>query len=79
MLGTCPRNRCRAGRDEVVRVGDTVRRPRRPTRRSCMSCSAVRAARLAGAPRFLGTDEQGREVLTFLDGHVAWAAGQPAG
>lgn len=26
----------------------------------------------AGAPRLLGVDEQGREVLTFLDGYVAW-------
>jgi aminoglycoside phosphotransferase (APT) family kinase protein len=25
-----------------------------------------------GAPRYLGTDEQGREVLTYLEGHVAW-------
>jgi hypothetical protein len=25
-----------------------------------------------GAPRFLGVDEQCREMLTFLDGYVAW-------
>lgn len=25
-----------------------------------------------GAPRLLGVDEHGREILTFLDGHVAW-------
>jgi hypothetical protein len=30
-----------------------------------------------GAPRFLGTDERGREVLSFIDGHVAWEAVQP--
>ena len=31
-----------------------------------------------GAPRFLGTDGQGREVLSFLAGHVAWEPAQPA-
>jgi aminoglycoside phosphotransferase (APT) family kinase protein len=30
-----------------------------------------------GAPLFLGIDEQGREVLSFLDGHVAWQLVQP--
>ena len=32
----------------------------------------------AGAPRFLGTDEQGREVLSFIEGHVAWEPVQPS-
>lgn len=36
----------------VVRVGDTVRRPRT-------------------APRHLGTDEQGRDVLSYVEGEVA--------
>ncbi len=31
-----------------------------------------------GAPRWLGVDDRDREVLSFLDGHVAWAADQPA-
>jgi hypothetical protein len=31
-----------------------------------------------GAPRFLGIDDQGREVLSFIDGHVAWEPDQPA-
>ncbi len=55
----------------VVRVGDTIRRPPR------QSTLAVRALLLHledygfdGAPRYLGTDEQGREVLTFVDGDV---------
>jgi hypothetical protein len=30
-----------------------------------------------GAPRFLGADELGREVLSYLDGHVAWETEQP--
>jgi hypothetical protein len=64
----------------VVRVGDTVRRP------VGRSAHAVRSLLLHledvgfdGAPRFLGTDEQGRDVLTFVEGDVplppypAWA------
>jgi len=31
-----------------------------------------------GAPRYLGIDEQGRQVLSYLPGHVAWGASQPA-
>lgn len=55
----------------VVRVGDTVRRPAGP------SSAAVRALLVhlenvgfEGAPRFLGVDDEGRDVLTFLDGEV---------
>lgn len=58
-------------RGEVVRIGDTVRRPHRE------STLAVRALLLHlerggfdGAPRYLDTDEQGREVLTFVEGDV---------
>ena len=64
----------------VVRIGDTVRRPR-------SAVSAVVAEYLEhlaragfdGAPRYLGQDDQGRDVLTFVDGDVpgdpvdAWA------
>jgi Phosphotransferase enzyme family len=55
----------------VVRVGDTVRRP------AGRSADAVRRLLLHleqvgfdEAPRFLGTDEQGRDVLTFVEGDV---------
>jgi hypothetical protein len=65
----------------VVRVGDTVRRPIRPQ-------SATVAAFLLhleqvgyeGAPRHLGIDDEGREVLTWIEGDVgvppfpAWVA-----
>lgn len=67
-----------AGR--VVRIGDTVRRPTKP------SSPAVRALLLHleavgfdGAPRYLGTDERGRQVLSYIEGHAplppypAWA------
>jgi hypothetical protein len=55
----------------VVRVGDTVRRPAGPW------SSAVDAVLLHlektgfdGAPRALGYDAQGRQVLSFIDGRV---------
>lgn len=55
----------------VVRVGDTVRRP------GGRSSVAVRSLLLhleevgfEGAPRFLGIDDRGRDVLTFLEGDV---------
>jgi phosphotransferase family enzyme len=64
----------------VVRVGDTVRRP------AGRSSVAVRSLLLhledvgfEGAPRYLGIDDDGRDVLTFLEGDVplppypAWA------
>lgn len=58
-------------RGEVVRVGDTIRRPPRP------SSDAVRALLVhledcgfEGAPRFLDVDDQGRDVLTVIDGDV---------
>jgi aminoglycoside phosphotransferase (APT) family kinase protein len=64
--------------NEVVRIGDTVRRsvPESATfvRRLLRH---FEQRRWAGAPRFLGIDEQGREVLSFLPGHVAWQEAQP--
>jgi hypothetical protein len=58
-------------RHAVVRVGDTVRRPGR------QSSAAVRALLLHledvgfdGAPRWLDVDEQGRDVLSYVEGDV---------
>lgn len=57
--------------NEVVRVGDTVRRTG--------SLNTEFVARLlqyldehgwSGAPRFIGIDEQGREILSFIEGIV---------
>ena len=64
---------------EVVRVGDTVRR-RPPANAAFVHALLEHLERQGweGAPRFLGVDAQGREVLSFLEGHVAWARGQPA-
>ncbi len=61
---------------EVVRVGDTVRR--RPGRNAGFVRRLLESLERAGwdgAPRFRGVDEQGREILSFLPGHVPW---QPA-
>ncbi|HYZ91542.1 MAG TPA: phosphotransferase [Actinomycetota bacterium] len=37
------------------------------------------AHRWTAAPRFLGVDDEGREVLSYLEGHVAWEEEQPDG
>ncbi|MET9293317.1 phosphotransferase [Streptomyces sp. NPDC003077] len=61
--------------NQVVRVGTTVRRPQ-PARPAFVH----RLLRLleergwAGAPRFLGTDEKGREVLSWVGGQAGWDA-----
>jgi Ser/Thr protein kinase RdoA (MazF antagonist) len=69
-----------ANRGLVVRVGDTVRRPIRPT--SPSTHALLRFLDDAGfdaAPRFLGVDDAGREILTYIPGQAprapyeAWA------
>ena len=55
----------------VVRVGDTVRRPTGP--RSPFVHDLLRYledAGFGGAPKLLGVDEGGREILTFVEGEV---------
>ena len=55
----------------VVRVGNTVRRvpgPWSPAVHGLLDHLAGRG--FDGAPRFLGFDAQGREILSFLDGEV---------
>jgi aminoglycoside phosphotransferase (APT) family kinase protein len=55
----------------VVRVGDTVRRP--PHDRSLYVRSVLRhleSVGFDGAPRVLGTDQDGREILSFIAGDV---------
>jgi hypothetical protein len=65
----------------VVRIGDTVRRPRQDS--SPLVAAYLRhleAVGFDGAPRYLGVDDRGRDVLTFMAGDVpgdpvdAWAA-----
>lgn len=57
--------------NSVVRVGDTVRRATTRDMSLQHALFAHLAAKgFAGAPRFLGHDEQGREMLTFMRGDV---------
>ena len=56
----------------VVRVGDTVRRPVGPQTPAVEGLLRhLERAGFAGAPRHLGYDERGREVLTYVPGEVA--------
>jgi hypothetical protein len=69
-----------ANRDLVVRKGDTVRRPQRETSPATHALLAyLDEVGFDGAPRFLGVDPEGREVLSYIDGEAvtppfpAWA------
>jgi hypothetical protein len=56
----------------IVRVGATVRRPM--TRNAAFIHALLQHLEevgFEGAPRYLGVDSAGREVLTFVDGEVA--------
>lgn len=59
--------------NRVVRDGDTVRR-NPGDRADCVHELLRHFGRCGwtGAPRLLGVDGQGREMLTFLNGYVAW-------
>ncbi len=63
----------------AVRIGDTVRRaasPRSAYVRALLDHFA--AAEWPGAPRFLGYDDTGREIVEFIDGDVPAAATDPS-
>ncbi len=69
----------------VIRVGDTVRRPLRPTSASAHARSSTwSASAFSGAPRFLGIDQLGREILSYVPGttavrpYPAWATSDAA-
>ena len=56
----------------VVRVGNTVRRPTGPWTPTIHAYLRYLQERgFSGAPRVLGFDEEGREVLAFVEGVVA--------
>ncbi|MFE6826118.1 aminoglycoside phosphotransferase family protein [Streptomyces sp. NPDC057690] len=53
----------------VVRIGDTVRRPVQPWTPTVHALlSHLEKVGFAGAPRPLGIDDKGREVLTYIEG-----------
>lgn len=57
----------------VVRAGDTVRRPAGPWTPAVHALlTHLHSVGFHGAPRPLGSDERGREVLSFIPGTVAW-------
>jgi hypothetical protein len=59
-----------AGR--VTRVGDSVRRPWRPTSPATKALlDHLERVGFDGAPRFLGVDDRGREMLTYIPGEAA--------
>jgi hypothetical protein len=56
----------------VVRVGDTVRRPLNANSPFVHALLRhLEAVGFTGAPRYLGIDTAGREVLSFIEGEVA--------
>jgi hypothetical protein len=59
--------------EEIVRIGDTVRRPTgswTPGVHALLRHLA--SVGYDGAPTLLGFDEQGREILSFVSGTVVW-------
>lgn len=60
--------------NQVVRVGDTVRRSGPSARRTAYTRELLElfeARGWGGAPRYRGVDEQGREVLEYVEGQVS--------
>ncbi|GII67122.1 phosphotransferase [Sphaerisporangium krabiense] len=56
----------------VVRVGDTVRRPMGPSSPAVHALLRhLESVRFEGAPRVLGIDDRGREVLSYVPGQAA--------
>lgn len=65
----------------MVRIGDTVRRPAQPQSMAVAHyLDHLHRVGFDAAPRFLGRDDEGRDVLTYLEGRTpgdplpAWAA-----
>lgn len=66
------------GSPGVVRLGDTVHRP--PAQNAKFARALLRYLKsvgFEGAPRLLGIDEQGREILSFVRGNVVHEPATP--
>jgi hypothetical protein len=64
--------------DGVVRIGDTVRRPHQPTSLAVAAyLDHLHRVGFDAAPRYLGRDRAGRDVLTYLPGDVAGTPPEP--
>jgi hypothetical protein len=60
-----------ANQGSVVRVGDTVRRPRGPHSDAVAELLRhLERVGFEGAPRYLGTDDRDREVLSWVSGDI---------
>ena len=58
-----------ANQGRVIRIGDTVRRPQRSWSAATHALLLhLEAVGFEGAPRFLGVDSEGREVLSYIPG-----------
>lgn len=67
-----PLNGGGANRGRIGRIGDTVRRPRPPDAAVVEELLLhLERVGFSGAPRFLGIDEDGRQVLEFIEGQVS--------
>jgi hypothetical protein len=57
--------------DGVVRIGNSVRRPSKATSPIVRSLlSHLERKSFTAVPRYLGTDEQGRDILTYIPGSM---------
>lgn len=65
-----------ANRGLVLRVGDTVRRPSADSGVHALLQHLERSG-FEGAPRHLGQDESGRDVMSYVDGEVPIAPHPP--
>ena len=57
--------------NQVVKIGDTVRRQIKGNPMLHSYLQYLDKAGMTGVPRFLGIDEQGREILTYVPGKTA--------
>ena len=74
-MGSGSEERLEGGKlSTVVRIGDTVRRPAGPWTQAVHALLAhLERVGFDAAPRALGLDEQGREILTYLPGQTVGA------
>lgn len=55
----------------LVRIGGTIRRPLHDRSAYVQAVLLhLEAVGFEGAPRFLGVDDEGREILTYIEGDV---------
>ena len=58
-------------RSGLVRIGDTVRRPLTPASKTIHALLLhLEQVGFAHAPRFLGIDAEGREILSYINGYI---------